>query len=139
MALSMSGHPVLEPNQNICGAADAREKPVPTASNVNALGTSMRSRTTFFRRMEYQVDGTRQRIALMERMIVDFDKMAADLDRDILIEQERAGIHDTTHFAYPTYAKATILRRDNLKRSADELRAQLATAKETLHGVGVAA
>jgi hypothetical protein len=75
----------------------------------------------------------------MERMIADFDCMAADLDREILIEQERARIHDPAHFAYPTYAKAAILRRDNLKRSADELRTQLAKAKEALLGVGVAA
>ena len=32
-----------------------------------------------------------------------------------------------------------MLRRDNLKRSADKLRAQLAKAKEALLGVGVAA
>ncbi len=65
--------------------------------------------------------------------------MAADLDREILIEQERAGNHDPAHFAYPTYAKAATLRRDNLKRSADELRVQLAKANEALLGVGVAA
>jgi len=70
----------------------------------------------------------------MERTIADFDRVAADLDREILIEQERAGIYDPAHFAYPTYAKATILRRDNLKRSADELRAQLAKAEEALLG-----
>jgi len=75
----------------------------------------------------------------MERMIADFDCMAADLDREILIEQERARIHDPAHFAYPAYAKAAILRRDNLKRSADEPRAQLVKAKQALLGVGVAA
>ena len=99
----------------------------------------MRSRATFIRRMEFQTDSARQRVALMERMIADFDRMAADLDREILIEQERAGIYDPAHFAYPTYAKAAVLRRDNLRRSADDLRAQLAKAKETLLGVGVAA
>jgi hypothetical protein len=138
MALSMSAHPVLEPNQTIHGPADTWEKPVPTASKAKPLEASMRSRATFIRRMEFQV-GTRHRVAQMERMIADFDCMAADLDREILIEQERAGIHDPAHFAYPTYAKATVLRRDNLKGSANELRAQLAKAKETLLGVGVAA
>ena len=66
------------------------------------------------------MDSGRQRVALMERMIADFDRMAADLDQEILIEQERVGIHDPGHFAYPIYAKAAILRRDNLKRSADD-------------------
>jgi hypothetical protein len=75
----------------------------------------------------------------MEHMIADFDRMAADFDREILIEQQRSGIHDPAHFAYPIYAKAAMLRRDNLKRSADDLRARIAKAKETLLGVGVAA
>jgi hypothetical protein len=136
MALSMSGHRVLEPIQTIYGPADAQGKP---ATKAEALDVSMQSRATFIRRREFQVDDRRQRVALMERMIADFDCLAADLDREILIEQERARIHDPAHFAYPTYAKAAILRRDNLKRSADELRAQLAKAKEALLGVGVAA
>ena len=138
MALSMSGHPVLEPIQTIYGPADARGQPAPTACKAKALDVSMRSRATFIRR-RFQVDARRQRVVLMERMIADFDCMAADLDREILIEQERARIHDPAHFAYPTYAKAAILRRDNLKRSADELRAQLAKAKEAILGVDVAA
>ena len=58
--------------------------------------------------------------------------MAADLDREIAAEQERAGIHDPAHFAYPTYAKAAIVRRENLKRSADELAVQLEEAKADL-------
>ena len=139
MALSMSGHRVLEPIQTIYGPADARGQPAPTLSKANALDVSMQSRATFIRRREFQVDDRRRRVALMERMIADFDCMAADLDREILMEQERARIHDPAHFAYPTYAKAAILRRDNLKRSSDELRAQLAKAKEALFGVGVAA
>jgi hypothetical protein len=75
----------------------------------------------------------------MERMIADFEGIAADLDREILIEQERARIYDPAHFAYPTYAKAAILRRDNLRHSAKELKAQLAKIKEALFGAGVAA
>ena len=139
MALLMSGHPVLEPNRTTYGPADAWEKPVPTASEAKVFDAPMRSRATFIRRMELHVDGTKQRVVLMERMIADFDSMAADLDREILIEQERAKNHDPAHFAYPTYAKAAGLRRDNLKRSADELRAQLAKANEILLGVGVSA
>ncbi len=132
MALSMSGHREI---QTIYRPADAPGHP---ATKAAALDASERSRATFIRRRQFQVDDRRQRVALMERMIADFDCMAADLDREILIEQERARIHDPAHFAYPTYAKAAILRRDNLKRSADELRAQLVKAKEALLGLGVA-
>jgi flagellar export protein FliJ len=65
-------------------------------------------------------------------MIAEFDRMAGDLEREIRVEQDRAGIHDPAHFAYPTYAKAAIARRENLKRSADELRAQFEDAKMAL-------
>ena len=65
-------------------------------------------------------------------MIAEFDRMAGDLEREIRLEQDRAGIHDPAHFAYPTYAKAAIARRENLKRSIDELRIQLEDAKSAL-------
>jgi len=55
-----------------------------------------------------------------------------DLEQEIKTEQDRANIHDPSHFAYPTYAKAAIQRRENLKHSADELRVQLNDAKEAL-------
>ena len=98
----------------------------------------MRSRTTLIRR-EFQVSDSTRLIVLMERMIADFDCMVVDLDREILIQQLSAGIHDPAHFAYPTYAKAAILRRDNLRHSAAVLRARLAEAKEALDGTHMAA
>ena len=92
----------------------------------------MKSRETLIRLRKFQVDEKRRRVAQIEGMVADFDRMAADLDREIATEQDRAGIHDPTHFAYPTYAKAAIGRRDNLKRSADELKGQLDDAKALL-------
>jgi flagellar protein FliJ len=92
----------------------------------------MKSRDTLIRLRKFQVDEKRRRVAQIEGMIADFDRMTADLEREITTEQERAGIHDPTHFAYPTYAKAAIVRRDNLKRSADELKGQLEDARLAL-------
>ena len=81
----------------------------------------MKSRETLIRLKKFQVDEKRRKVAQIEAMIAEFDRIAAELDREIKTEQERAGIHDPAHFAYPTYAKAAIGRRENLKRSADEL------------------
>ena len=92
----------------------------------------MKSRNTLIRLKKFQLDEKRRKVAQIEAMIADFQRMAADLDREIVSEQERAGIHDPTHFAYPTYAKAAIARRENLKRSADELVVQLDEAKVAL-------
>jgi len=92
----------------------------------------MKSRNTLIRLKKFQLDETRRRVAQIEAMIADFQRMATDLDREILAEQERAGISDPAHFAYPTYAKAAIARRENLKRSANELAVQLDEAKLAL-------
>jgi len=89
----------------------------------------MKSRDSLIRLRKFQVDEKRRKVAQIEAMIAEFDRMATDLEREIKVEQDRAGIHDPAHFAYPTYAKAAITRRENLKRSADELRVQLEDAK----------
>jgi len=92
----------------------------------------MKSRETLIRLKKFQVDEKRRKVAQIEAMIAEFERIAGDLDREIKTEQDRAGIHDPAHFAYPTYAKAAIVRRENLKRSADELKVQLDDAKAVL-------
>ena len=92
----------------------------------------MKSRETLIRLKKFQVDEKRRKVAQIETMIAEFDRMAGDLEREIRVEQDRAGIHDPAHFAYPTYAKAALGRRDNLKRSADELKGQLEDARMAL-------
>ena len=92
----------------------------------------MKSRETLIRLKKFQVDEKRRRVTQIEGMIADFQRMSVDLEREIQTEQERAGINDPSHFAYPTYAKAAIQRRENLTRSADELRVQLEDAKSLL-------
>jgi flagellar export protein FliJ len=92
----------------------------------------MKSRETLIRLKKFQVDEKRRKVAQIEGMIAEFERMGNDLEREIKTEQDRAGIHDPAHFAYPTYAKAAMVRRENLKRSADELRIQLEDAKGVL-------
>jgi flagellar FliJ protein len=92
----------------------------------------MKSRETLIRLKKFQVDEKRRKVMQIETMIAEFERMATDLEREIKVEQDRAGIHDPGHFAYPTYAKAAMQRRENLTRSADELRGQLNDAKELL-------
>ncbi len=92
----------------------------------------MKSRETLIRLKKFQVDEKRRKVAQIEAMIAEFDRIAAELDREIKLEQDRAGISDPAHFAYPTYAKAAMGRRENLKRSADELKVQADDAKAAL-------
>jgi flagellar export protein FliJ len=92
----------------------------------------MKSRETLIRLKKFQVEERRRTVAQIESMISGFERITADLERDIKIEQDRSDIHDPAHFAYPTYAKAAIQRRDNLKRSAHDLKIQLEDAKAAL-------
>ena len=92
----------------------------------------MKSRETLIRLKKFQVEERRRRVAQIETMISEFERISGDLERDIKVEQDRSGIHDPGHFAYPTYAKAAIQRRDNLKRSAHDLKIQLEDAKAAL-------
>ena len=92
----------------------------------------MKSRETLIRLKKFQVDEKRRRVSQIEGMIAEFDRIAGDLEREIKTEQDRAGIHDPAHFAYPTYAKAAMQRRENLRRSVSELRTQLDEAQAAL-------
>jgi flagellar FliJ protein len=92
----------------------------------------MKSRDSLIRLKRFHVDEKRRRVAQIETMIAEFERLAADLDQQILAEQERTGIHDVTHYAYPTFARAAMQRRDNLRTSTEELRAQLLDARDQL-------
>src|SRR6516165_129967 len=92
----------------------------------------MKSRETLIRLKRFQVDERRRRVNQIEVMISEFERIMGELDREIKSEQDRAGIHDPSHFAYPTYAKAAMQRRENLKRSADDLKIQLEAATDAL-------
>ncbi len=92
----------------------------------------MKSRETLIRLKRFQVDEKRRKVAQIEVMIGEFERIAGDLEREIKAEQDRAGIHDPGHFAYPTYAKAAMQRRENLKRSVSDLKLQLEDAKAAL-------
>jgi flagellar export protein FliJ len=88
----------------------------------------MKSRDGLIRLKRFQVREKRRQVAQIEAMIAEFERMAKDLNDQVVAEQERSGIKDTSHFAYPTFAKAAIQRHDNLLASVEELKGQLAAA-----------
>ena len=84
----------------------------------------MKSRESMVRLKRFQVEEKRRQVAQIEGMVAEFDRMSDELDMSIDAEQERTGIRDSSHFAYSTFARAAMQRRDNLKASAAELRGQ---------------
>ena len=92
----------------------------------------MKSRDTLIRLRRFQVDEKRRRVTQIEMMMADFHRMAVELDREVSVEEARAGISDAAHFAYPTYARAAAARRNNMRQSAQALEGQLDEAKAEL-------
>ena len=92
----------------------------------------MKSRKSLIQLRRFEVDERRQTVADIETMIGELQQMVIDLERQIETEQEKAGVSDVNHFAYPTFAKAAIVRRDNLKNSCAELETKLEEARDQL-------
>jgi len=68
----------------------------------------------------------------IQLMMAEMQKMAAELEYQIVAEEKKAGINDPSHFAYPTFAKAARQRADNLSNSIRELQVQLDAAEIAL-------
>lgn len=93
----------------------------------------MKSRNeSLIRLKKFEVDEKRRQLTQIEMMIGDFERMAAELDQQIEIEHQKTGISDQAHFAYSTFAKAALGRRDNLLASADDLKDKLEAAQDAL-------
>ena len=93
----------------------------------------MKSRSeSLIRLKKFQVDEKRRQVSQIETMVNDFVRMAGELDQQIEIEQTKTGISDVAHFAYSTFAKAALARRDNLLASANDMREKLETAQDAL-------
>lgn len=93
----------------------------------------MKSRSeSLIRLKKFQADEKRRQVAQIEMMVADFERMAAELDQQIEIEHTKTGISDVAHFAYSTFAKAALSRRDNLLASANDMRGKLEAAQDAL-------
>jgi flagellar FliJ protein len=93
----------------------------------------MKSRSeSLIRLKKFQVDEKRRQVTQIEMMIADFERMASELDQQIEIEQQKTGISDVAHFAYSTFAKAALQRRDNLLASATDMKGTLEAAQDAL-------
>jgi hypothetical protein len=92
----------------------------------------MKSRENLVRLKRFQVNEKRRQIMQLDMMIAEFDRMANELDVQIAAEEKKSGITDINHFAYPTFAKAARLRRDNLKNSQSDLLQQKKLAETLL-------
>ncbi len=92
----------------------------------------MRNKESLIRLHRFQVDERRRQVADLESMLDEFHRREGDLNKQVQAEQDKAGISDVGHFAYPMFAKSMLVRRENLLQSIDEISKQLDDAKEQL-------
>ncbi len=92
----------------------------------------MKSRDNLLRLKHFQVQDKTRQLAQIDMMIAEFQRMSSDLVAQIEIEEKKAGITDTSHFAYPTFAKAARTRVDNLAVSIRDLQDKRVPAVEAL-------
>jgi flagellar export protein FliJ len=81
---------------------------------------------------QFKVAEKHRQVMQLETMISEFERMASELDAQIVAEEKKSGITDQGHFAYPTFAKAARTRRDNLSTSIRDLKQQKEAAEAEL-------
>ncbi len=93
---------------------------------------SMKSRENLLRLKHFQVEDKTRQLTQIDLMIVEFERMHSDLQAQIDVEEEKAGITDPSHFAYPTFAKAARQRQENLDGSIRDLKEKRVNAEAAL-------
>lgn len=88
----------------------------------------MKSRDSLLRLKRFDLAEKSRKVADLEHMIREFEDMVRDLDRQVAAEEDRTGIRDRTHFAYSTFAKSALQRRENLNTSIGDLTEKLNNA-----------
>ncbi|MBL1241096.1 MAG: flagellar FliJ family protein [OCS116 cluster bacterium] len=92
----------------------------------------MKSRQSLIRLRRFQVEEKQRQVNEIEMMMRDLQQKQFDLHEQVRFEQERAGISDVTHYAYPTFAKSAKDRADNIQVTIDGLQGQYDLAKNDL-------
>jgi flagellar FliJ protein len=88
----------------------------------------MKVREAAIRIKRFEAEEKAQKVDALEQMILEFEQMAMDLERQVIAEEERTGVRDSSHFAYSTFARSAAQRRTNLLNSIEDLRAKHAAA-----------
>ena len=84
---------------------------------------------TSIRLKRFEASEKARKVAELEHMIREFEGMANGLEREVKAEEERTGVNDPDHFAYSTFARSAIHRRENLRASVSGLMAKLMTRR----------
>lgn len=82
------------------------------------------NRVNGIKNKQFDVHEKNKQVCQINTMIDEFTKIAEELSNQIKNEEEKTGITDVEHFAYPTFAKAARDRRQNIINSINDLKQQ---------------
>jgi hypothetical protein len=86
-------------------------------------------RSSYVVSKRFEVTQMASKVASLETIVMDLERTALELARQIAAEEDRNGVRDPTDVRYSTLAKALALRRSKLLNSVADLRARLDTAR----------
>src|SRR4051812_32271534 len=98
----------------------------------------MKSNYPTLRTKRFDVAEKARKVVALEAMVIDFQRMALGLARQISAEEERTGVKNPSDVAYSTFATATTQRRTKLLNSVADLRPKLELAETELRRLELA-
>lgn len=93
----------------------------------------MKSRETLIRLSRFKTDEAKRKLAGLVAMRDDLLRKQKDLEQSLSDEQRKATENEFGRFAFPSFAKAVIARRENLARSVGEIERQIEAAREEVN------
>ncbi len=93
----------------------------------------MKSRETLIRLSRFKTDEAKRKLAGLVTMRDDLLRKQKDLETSLSDEQRKATESEFGRFAFPSFAKAVIARRENLLRSVLEIERQIEAAREDVN------
>ncbi len=85
----------------------------------------MKGLPTLIRLHRWRLDGKRKRLAELERLAAELDDQRRQLEAELGAEQEVAKAFTEAALTYDVYAKAVIMRRENLAQSIADTKSQI--------------
>lgn len=93
----------------------------------------MKSRETLIRLSRFKTDEAKRKLSGLLAMRDDLLRKQQDLEHSLSDEQRKATESEFGRFAFPSFARAVISRRENLVRSVSEVERQIEAAREDVN------
>ena len=92
----------------------------------------MKTRESLIRYRKWQVDEQRRKLGDLYAVAEDLERQAEQLEIRLAVEQDESSRSKDAAFIYPAFAQQMINRRDNIRKSRQEIEVEIVSSKEVL-------